>query len=396
MRDIAQALEARLHAAAAPSLDTLPGATLFFTHLSRATGDPAYARAARDAAERSARAIAEVPLGPSLFGGLAGMAWPLAHMQRLGARGAEELDLGQVDELLLECVGYGAIPHFDLIVGIVGLGVYFLERLPDAVAAEGVRRVILELAGRARRDGHGLAWFTGPGIVAGTQRETFPEGKYDLGMAHGVPGVIAFLSLALLAGAGRDPAEAMLRDAVRWLVSHQRADAGQGAYGTAIDARDPARPLHRRAAWCYGDPGIAVALLLAARALGDGALRAHAHALARSAASFAAWERGRVLDASLCHGSAGLAHLFGLLGDTLGDGGLRARAAGWHAVTLAMRTPGEGIAGFCYSQGDDAGGARRRVADPSLLQGAAGIGLSLLWGIGGNGDRSWDRMLLLG
>ncbi|MBV9111064.1 MAG: hypothetical protein JO306_16785, partial [Gemmatimonadetes bacterium] len=224
----------------------------------------------------------------------------------------------------------------------------------------------------------------------------FPAGKYDLGMAHGVPGVIAFLSLALLAGARRELAEGMLRDAVRWLVSHQRADAAQGAYGTAIDARDPARPLHRRAAWCYGDPGVAVALLLAARALGDDALQAHAHALARSAAAFAARERGRVLDASLCHGSAGLAHLFGVIGHTLGDRELCARAAGWHAMTLSLRTPGEGVGGFCYSQGDDAGGPRRRVADPSLLQGAAGIGLSLLLGIGGNGDRSWDRMLLLG
>ncbi|MBV9108904.1 MAG: hypothetical protein JO306_05835, partial [Gemmatimonadetes bacterium] len=137
MRDIARALEARLYEAERPSLDTLPGATLFFTHLSRACGDPAYALAARDAAALSALAIAEVPLRASLFGGLAGMAWPLAHMQRLGVPGAGELDLGGVDELLMECIGDGAVPAFDLIVGIVGLGVYFLERLPDPVAKEG-------------------------------------------------------------------------------------------------------------------------------------------------------------------------------------------------------------------------------------------------------------------
>lgn len=393
--DIARALASLLRAGD-PSLDTLPGATLFLAHLARASGDPEHLRAAADAAAFSADAIARVPMGVHLHGGLAGLAWPLAHMQRLGFGDAADLDFEGVDDLLVDCVRDGVVPHFDLIGGTVGLGVYFLERLPAPAAAEGLRLVIRGLEATGERDERGLRWFTGPELVSPWQRERLPDGKYDLGMAHGVPGVVAFLALALLAGADRHPAEGMLRDAIRWLTATQRPDGRLGCYGTAIDVRDPDTPLYRRAAWCYGDPGVAVALLLAARALPDEALHGRAAALARMAAAFAETERSRVVDASLCHGSAGLAHLFAVLGEACDDEGLRARSRGWHAMTLEMRTPGEGVAGFWYSQSPDDGGPRQKLADPSFLQGAAGVGLSLLHLLDPDGDRTWDRLLLLG
>ncbi len=393
--DIAQALASRLRAGD-PSLDTLPGATLFLAHLARVSGDAEHLRAAADAAALSAEAMAQVPMGVHLHGGLAGLAWPLAHLHRLGIGDAAALDFEGVDELLVDCVTDEVVPHFDLIVGTVGLGVYFLERLPAPAAVEGLRRVIRGLEASGERDARGLRWFTGPALVSPAQRETFPAGKYDLGMAHGMAGVIAFLALALLAGTERDPAEGMLRDSVRWLTALQRPDGARGAYGTGMDVRTPDVPLNRRAAWCYGDPGVAVALLLAARALHDEALHRRVRALAGTAAAFAQAERPRVVDASLCHGSAGLAHMFAVLGGALDDEGLRARSAGWHATTLELRTPGEGVAGFAYAQSQEGGGPRRKLADPSFLQGAAGVGLSLLYGLYPDGGRSWDRLLLLG
>jgi hypothetical protein len=69
----------------------------------------------------------------------------------------------------------------------------------DAAAAEGLRLVVRALEAEGRRDARGLAWFTGPARVPAPQREMYPEGKYDLGMAHGAAGVIAFLALSLLA-----------------------------------------------------------------------------------------------------------------------------------------------------------------------------------------------------
>ncbi len=390
--DIAREYTSLLWAGDQPSIAVPPAAALFFTHLCRVSADSKHRALAIEAARLSGDLIAHVPLGPQLYGGLAGVAWPLAHLERLGITD-DAFDLGNVDDLLIECVSDAVTPHFDLISGTVGLGIYFLERLPTRPAIEGLRKVIQRLEDTGESDDSGLRWLTSPEFVPPTQRGDFPAGKYDLGLAHGVPGVIAFLAIALMNGADRQPTEGMLRAAVKWLVALERPDTSRGAYGVVIDARKPKTPLRRRAAWCYGDPGIAIALLLAAQALRDSNLRHRAHRLARGAAVLAEEERDSVVDTSLCHGSAGLAHLFGILGDALDDEELRARSDAWHATTIELRRPGEGIAGYYFSKWDN--GNRRRVADPTVLQGAAGVGLSLLSALDPNSDRSWDRLLLL-
>ncbi|MBW3570019.1 MAG: hypothetical protein KY467_02825 [Gemmatimonadetes bacterium] len=390
--DIAQALLALMRAGGRPSMEIPPAAALFLAHLSRVSGDAKYRNAASEAAEICAEFIAEVPMQPYLYGGIAGMAWPLAHMERIG--GAEDaLDFESIDDLLIDSVSDDVTPPYDLISGAVGLGTYFLERLPAPAAAEGLRRVIARLEATGERDERGMRWFTRPELVPSTQRDSLPDGKYDLGLAHGVPGVIAFLALALLHGQDRQPAEEMLRESVRWLMGLERPEGERGAYGVMVDPRAPRTPLRHRAAWCYGDPGIAVALLLASRALADGELLRGVHRTARRAAALAESERHTVVDTSLCHGSAGLGHLFGILGRALDDEQLRLRADAWHATTMNMRLPGEGVAGFYFARWHE--GTPQIQPDASFLQGAAGVGLSLLNALHPDGDRSWDRLLLL-
>ncbi|MBB4637135.1 lanthionine synthetase LanC family protein [Longimicrobium terrae] len=382
---IADALIAFLRSADKPSVRDLPGAALFLTHLGRASGQAKHREAAAEAVALSGDLVARVPMRLALYGGLAGMVLPMAHRERLGIAD-DGFDLDGIDEVLMEGVDPGVTPHFDLISGVVGLGAYFLERLPAPAAREGVRRVIHRLHDTAEHDGHGMRWLTAPDLIPAAKRAITPLGKYDLGMAHGITGVAAFLALALLNGADRDPAEAMLRETVRWLMALERADGSQGAYGTMVDPRQPEAMAPGRAAWCYGDPGVAAALLLASRALGDDALLHRAHALARHSAAFADAQRHRAVDTSLCHGTAGLAHLFRVLGRP-------ADAERWDAETMAMRSPDQGVAGFYFMESHD--GVTRRAPDATFLQGAAGVGLVLLSVLDPASDRSWDRLLLL-
>ncbi len=377
----------------ASAITGVSGATLFLTHLSQLTGRAEHRNALLECATRSKEIVASLPMGSALYGGIAGMVWPLAHLDRLGLDD-QATDLGDIDDLLIASLEADAISKYDLISGAVGLGVYFLERMPAPAAIEGLRAVTRQLATTGERDGRGLRWLTSVEMIPADQHEKWPAGRYDLGVAHGVPGVIAFLALALLEGFDHEPAEGMLRDAVRWLLTLQRPDARMGAFATMIDARENAPPpMTSRAAWCYGDPGIAMAVFLASLALNDGKMRESAHAMARNSAILADSERRRVFDMSLCHGSAGLAHLFGVFGEVFRDHDLRTRSGEWHRETLAMRRQGEGVAGVYFCRFDD--GIRRNVPDPSFLQGAAGVGLSLLRTLDPAADRSWDRLLLL-
>ena len=149
----------------------------------------------------------------------------------------------------------------------------------------------------------------------------------------------------------------------------------------------PGHPAIRaRTAWCYGDPGVAAASWSAARRLGTPTR--DAEALARACAIREPALCG-VRDAGLCHGALGLAHLNNRFFQASRDPVFRDAARAWFARGLAMRRPGEGVAGFFAVEGDD---ARQRAA-PGFLDGAAGIGLALIAGLQPT-EPGWDRLLL--
>src|SRR4029450_12216233 len=92
----------------------------------------------------------------------------------------------------------------------------------------------------------------------------------------------------------------------------------------------PPQPWPARSAWCYGDPGIAAALLLAARGVGDAGWEQTAVALACRAAERPASDTG-VVNANFCHGAAGLAHLYNRMYQATGEPTLGRAALYWLA-----------------------------------------------------------------
>src|SRR5262249_12379647 len=152
-----------------------------------------------------------------------------------------------------------------------------------------------------------------------------PHGYYNLGLAHGVPGVIALLGAACAAGVGVATARPLLDGAVRWLLAQQEPDGAGFSYCIQPGASHPRSP---RLAWCYGDPGVAAAVLLAARCVGELAWEREALAVALRAAARPPDQAG-VQDAGLCHGAAGLGHLFNRLYQATGEPRLAEAACFW-------------------------------------------------------------------
>ena len=206
---------------------------------------------------RHATAAAAEQLGTaSLYSGLTGVGWAMAHLgPRWPDRNAED-DLAEIDEVVLEHLDQSPWRgEYDLIEGLVGFGVYALERLPRPAARVCLERVVDRLAETAEPQGHGITWWTHPEWLPAETRAEFPRGYFNLGIAHGVPGVIGLLGQVCAAGVVQDKARLLLDGAVRWLLEQEGPD-GFG-YWVGPDARrDKAR-----LAWCYGDPGIAAALL---------------------------------------------------------------------------------------------------------------------------------------
>lgn len=375
------------------------GLALFFLYLDQARPGQGWGEIGEQRLERAVDALAETFQTPGLYGGFAGVAWVAAHglaaaQDLAGLDDLNDIDqdpLAEIDQALLRLLGQTPWPHhFDLVSGLVGLGVYALERLPRPAAVAALELAVERLAELAAPRAEGLAWFTPPALLHRESQVWYPRGYDNLGLAHGTPGVIALLARAAAAGVAAERARELAAGGMAWLLAQRLPDGGASLYPYAVGPEVPVRPA--RTAWCYGDPGIAAVLLLAGRALGEPGWEEAGLEIARAAARRAPDAAG-VVDAGLCHGAAGLGHLFSRLGQAAGDSELLAAARAWLGRALDQRSPGEWLGGF-RSWVPAADGEMEWRTDPSFLTGAAGTGLALL-AAASPVEPAWDRLLLL-
>ena len=314
----------------------------------------------------------------SLYGGLCGLGWTIEHLGYIGGGSDEEDDSNSdVDSAVLRALESGPWSGpYDLISGLVGFGVYFLERLPRESAAHGIRVVISQLETLSERAGNVITWRSRPDLLPEWQRKRCPDGYYNLGVAHGIPGVLFLLNEASESGLD-DRARRMLERAMEWFLRQKRPPGGLSCFSPWLA---PGESADCRLGWCYGDLGIAAVLLQITRRAGRPDWREFAEALLEHCL---AWpmERSGINDAPLCHGAAGAAHIFNRIYQSEGGDRCRDTAIAWFEQTLAMWQTAAEIDEFGQSA-------------PAFLDGSIGIALALLGGLAPI-DPQWDRLLLL-
>ncbi len=366
------------------------GLAVAFSHLAKAGVGPAGDEIAAAFLDSSLEAAAATEMGTGLYDGFPGIGWAASRVWSSPDDGAGDDALEEVDQEVLSVLAREPWDGpFELTSGLVGLGIYALERLPGKAAGAILARVVDHLAATAERDGKSLTWRTRPHLLPPVHRDEFPSGLYYLGVAHGVPGVIGLLAQACAAGVAQRTARPLLEGAVGWLLARRR----QG--GTAFpDWLGPDGRIEEQArtAWCWGDAGIAAVLSMASRCAGRSDWESEALAIALGATRRPR-EECRVVDGCLCHGAAGLAHMYNRIYQRTGRGELRDAATSWFEQTLAMRGD-TGYGGFLAAMSRDAGGHPLLEEDPWVLFGSAGIALALTSAATAV-EPAWDRMFLL-
>ena len=363
------------------------GQAFFFTYLDLASPGRGYDDDAMLLLERATEATAEIQSPPSLYSGFSGVAWTLEHLRgRLFEVHPQEDPGEEVAQALAEHIGITPwLGHYDLISGLVGFGVYALERLPRPGGRECLERVVARLRETAERRPDGLTWRTVPELMLPKELEDFPQGNFNVGVAHGVPGVIPVLAQSCALGLD---ARDLLDGAVAWLFAQKLPEGADSFFPYSVAPDFEPRPT--RLAWCYGDLGIAVTLLVAARAVGEAGWEREALEIARRAATRR--EVSGVVDAGLCHGAAGNAHLFNRLYQATGDSILREAALHWLGRTLDFHQPGQGVGGYLmWIMGE--GEELDWRPDAGFLTGSAGVGLALLAAATAI-EPEWDRVMI--
>lgn len=326
-----------------------------------------------------------------LFGGDVGIGWTVAHL--VDHADAEGI-LKSVDRMVTHLLDTPRWVHdYDLISGLAGIGVYALERWRDPCSVSILDRVLGHLEALAAERDVGFTWHTPPHLLVPWQREQARNGYDNLGLAHGVAGVVAFLARLVPFEQYRPRCERLLAGSIDWLLSRELSVDHRTRFA-AWEQPDVA-PAASRIAWCYGDPGIAVALFLAAQAMKREDWRDTALRIARAASAHDA-KSGGVMDAALCHGAFGLALIFARLYDAGGGLVMQRAALKWLDYGMAVQRPGEGVGGYLsYAPGPYKGhrSAMPWVEDPGFLTGSAGIGLALM-SLLDSEVSGWDRPLL--
>ena len=388
VREIAAALrDPGLHIPGLSYAGGFAGVALFYGHAAVALEDKRLADTAWMFLDRAVQTAGEESFSLGLFDGLAGLAWTMQHLQVLltGNAGADLTE--EADEILSQVVRVSPwTRHFDLVYGLTGMGVYALDHPDESIARDLIGQVVERLRELAVHHESGISWRTPAELIqAPVLREKYPNGCEDLGVAHGASGVLGFLARAVRAGLAPAGTLELLEEGIRWLLSRRRPDDGGSAFGAYSDPDS----VSCRSAWCYGDPGVALQLLAASRTL-------HRADLQRLATEILVRDTKRPEEdtladgPNLCHGAAGLVHLYNFFYQASGERTVARAARRWFERTLAMRKPGEWIAGYANWWPQE----REWHAEPGFLTGAAGIGLALL-AAASPAEPSWGRPMLM-
>jgi lantibiotic biosynthesis protein len=354
--------------------------------------------------------------GTGLASGIAGLGFAAWQLSRAGARYPRLLAL--LDETIAgETIQIAArvrqnnglnVGDFDVISGLSGIGAYLLARYPERSVKAALALSVEALITLVQADGPQPRWHTPPHQLFDDEaRQTYPYGNLNCGLAHGLPGILAFLSLvrieeARLESISFERLDQAITTAADWIAAHRLDDNygvnwpaavplepaeqhNPGSLRVADPSRAPGGPA--RAAWCYGAPGVARTMWLAGQALG----RRDYKDLALSAmeAVFRRPVPARGIDSpTFCHGVAGLL-------------GIALRFARETRAPLFLEQTGK-LTEQLISAFDPASllgfrnleYANNMTDQPGLLDGAAGVALVLI-SVASGIEPSWDRAFLL-
>lgn len=264
----------------------------------------------------------------SLFSGLSGICFALKQASMEGKRYKRMLDIlngslhdrihkEYLNPLMDNINNNQPRPSFlyDVISGIAGIGRYALENLEDPKFQElsiEITKILVSLSSPYKINGMEVqGWYLSPeDCLNEYQRPALTKGNFNLGLAHGVTGILAFLSIASLRGIKVEgQQEAILRIA-NWICNKSFVDCETIRWPCSVSWEEEIeKKTHRQEsskdAWCYGVPGISRTLFLAGKALKNEELKNFAIKAFRGIflRDPSTW---KLPGPSLCHGIAGL------------------------------------------------------------------------------------------
>lgn len=311
-------------------------------------------------------------LSTSFYNSAPGFGWVIGKLYRTSGfdDGAEVVDgiASSYCEVLESKPNIG----YDLINGLAGLSVF--ARVASRETGDRLQNQVWESLERTATSTPGFSWINQYSKDVGA----------NLGLAHGIPGVIASQAAALIGGWNNKDAEAAVIRGGRWLKLQQMEVSGHKGFPYSSGGTELAR-----LGWCYGIPSVAVCYAWLAQLE-----RSHQKDVLECILEAEAMRNGvshGITDACICHGEAGWAYVGARISEWLLAGGIGSvdlPSAAQDQQRLESRIEDRVTGSIPHLMNG------KVTSLDTLLEGAAGAWLSLA-GIHNNRCRTWEGILLL-
>jgi len=348
------------------------GLSLLYADLFIFTKEEFYANKSIEVLERSIKLLSGGEGGLTLANGVAGVGWLVKYLIKkeiLSPLDAE--NLADFDELLFENLksdDYRNNRYYDLLFGLIGKGVYFLDdNNSNKTNSPKALEIILDrLKNLSVESDAGRLWYA----ILGKEQRSEENDYYDYGLAHGLPSIAIFLSKLSKYNSHKVECKQLVQSIIGHL-QRQRLRSCISEFPSDSKSKEASR-----LAWCYGDLGMAFSFIQASIALEKPSLMVDArniaiHSASRNLGSSLIRNDSDLMENGFCHGTLGLAHLFTQLYNQFGDSQLLLAREYWLSITFGSYNDRITSRDFNPSN-------KTWSENGNLLNGYCGMGIALL------------------
>lgn len=271
-----------------------------------------------------------LPSDGSLYSGTAGLCYAIACASKQRTRYVKMLLT--LETYLSKQLSKGYIPriqnslhshepiHFglyDLIQGFTGIGLYLIQNNLTKETNQLIEKLLdlsVQITSPIKYHGYQVPGWICPSefLPLKEEQSMHPIAIFNMGLSHGVPSLLGFMSVALKAGIEIPGQIGAMKAIIEWLKSNVTSDKNtyffqaQVTFDEQITQTAPkSQNLSNREAWCYGTPGVSRTLYLAASALND------EDTMTFATKTFASifkrpHKKWKLAGPTFCHGIAGL------------------------------------------------------------------------------------------
>ena len=326
---------------------------------------------------------------PNFGVGFGGFSWVILHLVKENKISKEYISvIEEVMPLIENDIKKDLIVNnYDLFYGYIGKALILFELKKLIKVNDYLLKEIFEsIKSNAIKNDAGIYW-----------NDFENRHLANLGLAHGIPSIIMFLVKYFDHCHEKRSIHNLVLEACKWILSIKHSDGISQfgtTYGDGIDSKDS------RLAWCYGDLGIALTLILAGQKINNAELIKSGVGIGEYSCnrlvdmSFVDTNDSGDLDITFCHGTSGISYMYLRLFELTMYPKFKTSASYWLNITLdslERRLDFHSKNGF---NPKEINGQMVMAEELGVLNGLAGVGLVLKSFLN---DRSypWDLMFLL-